>query len=103
MRRRSKTIRIDNLTPAVKKQKSKFEEAQLTDEFLRFTIHYGCDVQVCNPRSGMKKDMSKIKWVMSDTISSRLRQSWTPFESLNKQLEEQLKADRKGRIIQNIN
>ena len=59
MRRRSKTIRIDNLTPAVKKTKSKFEEAQLTDEFLRFTIHYGCDVQVCNPRSDMKRTCRK--------------------------------------------
>ncbi|WP_223272969.1 hypothetical protein [Enterococcus sp. OL5] len=50
-----KTIRIDNLTTAVKKIKSKFEETQLTDKFLGFTIHYGCEVQVCNPRSGHEK------------------------------------------------
>lgn len=72
-----KTIRIDNLTPAVKKTKSKFEEAQLTDEFLRFTIHYGCDVQVCNPRSGHEKGHVENKVGYVDTISSRLRQSWT--------------------------
>ncbi|MFB9978038.1 IS21 family transposase, partial [Pallidibacillus thermolactis subsp. kokeshiiformis] len=31
-----KRIRIDNLTPAVKKKRTKNEEAQLTDEFVQF-------------------------------------------------------------------
>lgn len=95
MRQLPKTIRIDNLTPAVKKTKSKFEEAQLTDEFLRFTIHYGCNVQVCNPRSGHEKGHveNKVGYVRYNFFStSPIMDS---FESLNKQLEEQLKTDRK--------
>ncbi|WP_391209906.1 IS21 family transposase [Psychrobacillus sp. L4] len=48
-------IRIDNLTPAVKKTRSKTEEAQLTDEFMRFQQFYGFDTQVCNVRSGNEK------------------------------------------------
>ncbi|WP_438785462.1 IS21 family transposase [Enterococcus sp. DIV0421] len=90
-----KKIRIDNLTPAVKKTKSKFEEAQLTDEFLRFTIHYGCDVQVCNPRSGHEKGHveNKVGYVRYNFFSTS--PIMNSFESLNKQLEEQLKTDRK--------
>uniref|UniRef100_UPI00046AA31F IS21 family transposase n=1 Tax=Caldalkalibacillus mannanilyticus TaxID=1418 RepID=UPI00046AA31F len=49
------SIRIDNLTPAVKKTRTKLEEAQLTDEFLQFQSHYGFDVQICNPRCGHEK------------------------------------------------
>lgn len=48
-------IRIDNLTPAVKKTRSKTEDAQLTDEFLRFQMFYGFETQVCNVRSGNEK------------------------------------------------
>lgn len=48
-------IRIDNLTPAVKKTKSKTEDAQLTDEFLKFQMFYGFETQVCNVRSGNEK------------------------------------------------
>jgi len=48
-------VRIDNLTPAVKKTRSKTEEAQLTDEFLRFQMFYGFETQVCNVRKGNEK------------------------------------------------
>ncbi|MBV6682347.1 IS21 family transposase [Bacillus sp. JRC01] len=48
-------IRIDNLTPAVKKTRSKTEEAQLTDEFLKFQLYYGFQSQVCNVRKGNEK------------------------------------------------
>ncbi|WP_170006012.1 IS21 family transposase [Bacillus fonticola] len=48
-------IRIDNLTPAVKRTRSKTEEAQLTDEFLRFQLFYGFETQVCNVRKGNEK------------------------------------------------
>lgn len=48
-------IRIDNLTPAVKKTRSKTEEAQLTDEYLRFQLYYGFETQVCNVRKGNEK------------------------------------------------
>lgn len=49
------SIRIDNLTPAVKRPRDKQSEAVLTDEFLAFQGHYGFEVQVCNPRSGHEK------------------------------------------------
>lgn len=48
-------IRIDNLTPAVKRTRSKTEEAQLTDEFWRFQMFYGFETQVCNVRKGNEK------------------------------------------------
>lgn len=48
-------IRIDNLTPAVKKTLSKTEEAQLIDEFLRFQLYYGFETQVYNVRKGNEK------------------------------------------------
>ncbi len=48
-------VRIDNLTPAIKKTRSRFEEVHLTDEFIQFQSHYGFEVQVCNPRSGHEK------------------------------------------------
>ena len=41
-----KQIRIDNLTPAVKKTRSRFDEAELTDAFIQFQNHYGFEVQV---------------------------------------------------------
>ncbi|MEZ0482163.1 hypothetical protein [Planococcus sp. SSTMD024] len=44
----ARKIRIDNLTPAAKKIRSKTEEAQLTDECLRFQLNYGFETQVCN-------------------------------------------------------
>jgi transposase len=90
-----KAIRIDNLSPAVKKTKSKFDPAQLTDEFLRFTLHYGCDVQVCNPNSGHEKGHveNKVGYVRYNFFStSPIMES---FETLNLKLTEQLKGDRK--------
>ena len=50
-----KKIRIDNLTPAVKKTRSKTEEAELTDDYYRFQHTYGFDTQVCNVRKGNEK------------------------------------------------
>lgn len=48
----SKNIRIDNLTPAVRKLRSKFEKAQFTEGFQQFADFYEFETQVCNPRSG---------------------------------------------------
>lgn len=89
-----RAIRIDNLSPAVKKTKTKFDDAQLTDEFLRFTIYYGCEVQVCNPRSGYEKGHveNKVGYVRYNFfVTSPIMKS---FEQLNKQLIEQLTVDR---------
>lgn len=45
-------VRIDNLMSAVKNTRSKTEEAQLTDEYLRFQMYYRVETQVCNVRKG---------------------------------------------------
>lgn len=50
-----RAIRIDNMTTAVKATRSKTEEAALTDEFLRFQLHYGFHTQVCNVAKGNEK------------------------------------------------
>lgn len=48
-------IRIDNMSTAVLKRKTKTEPAVLTDGFLQFATHYRFETQVCNPRSGNEK------------------------------------------------
>jgi transposase len=49
-----KTIRFDNLSPAVKKVLANGER-ELTEDFYKFTFHYGFDYEFCNPRSGNEK------------------------------------------------
>lgn len=49
-----KTIRFDNLSPAVKKVHAKGERA-LTDMFERFVLHYGFEYEFCNPAKGNEK------------------------------------------------
>lgn len=49
-----KTIRFDNLSPAVKKILPSGER-QLTDEFQNFVLHYGFECEFCNPNSGNEK------------------------------------------------
>ncbi|OZS77288.1 integrase [Tetzosporium hominis] len=49
-----KTIRFDNLSPAVKKILP-YGERVLTDEFERFVLHYGFSTEFCNPGSGNEK------------------------------------------------
>src|SRR5699024_8777808 len=66
-----KRIRIDNLTPAVKKIRSRFGEAELTDAFIQFQNHYGFEVQVCNPRSGHEKGSVDEVRLESGHIKSR--------------------------------
>src|SRR5690606_29293766 len=87
-------IRIDNLSPAVKKIRSKNEEAQLTDEFIQFQNYYGFDVQVCNPRSGHEKGNveNKVGYVRYNFFTSApIMES---YESLTEQLFQKLEADR---------
>lgn len=87
-------IRIDNLTPAVKKTRSKLEEAQLTDQFLQFQNHYGFAVQVCNPRSGHEKGCveNKVGYIRYNFFSKVPLMK--DFEDLTCQLEKRLKEDR---------
>ena len=60
-----RNLRIDNMTPAVKKTRSKTEEAVLTDEFMRFQWHYGFNSQVCNAAKGNEKGHveGKVKYI----------------------------------------
>lgn len=92
-----KQIRIDNLTPAVKKTRSRFGEAELTDAFIQFQNHYGFEVQVCNPRSGHEKGSveNKVGYVRYNFFSaSPVMES---FEHLTDMLQTQLVKDR-GRL-----
>lgn len=87
-------IRIDNLSPAVKKIRTKNEEAQLTDEFIQFQNYYGFDVQVCNPRSGHEKGNveNKVGYVRYNFFTSApIMES---YENLTEQLFQKLEADR---------
>lgn len=87
-------IRIDNLTPAVKRTRSKLEEAQLTDAFLQFQNHYGFDVQVCNPRSGHEKGNveNKVGYIRYNFFSDSPVMG--SFEELTETLRVQLAKDR---------
>lgn len=87
-------IRIDNLTPAVKKVRSKMEEVQLTDEFISFQNHYGFEVQACNPRSGHEKGNveNKVGYVRYNFFNKAPLMN--SFEDLTVQLAKQLIEDR---------
>src|SRR5699024_12176165 len=60
MGRVPKTIRFDNLSPAVKKIFSKGER-ELTDTFERFVLHYGFQYEFCNPGKGNEKDRKSTR------------------------------------------
>lgn len=87
-------IRIDNMTTAVVKPKSKFEAPILTDEFQQFAIHYGFDVQVCNPASGHEKGSveNKVGYVRYNFFSETPRMQ--DFHSLNHELANKLREKR---------
>ena len=89
------SIRIDNLTPAVKKVRGSEGEAQLTDEFIAFQNHYGFKVQVCNPRSGHEKGNveRKVGYIRYNFFS--VPPVMKDFEDLENQLSERLVEDRK--------
>lgn len=89
-----KNIRIDNMSTAVKKTKSKFEHAQLTEGFQQFANHYGFHTQVCNPRSGNEKGSveNKVGYVRYRFFPTAPRMA--DFESLNRELSAQLVKDR---------
>lgn len=88
-----KAIRIDNMSTAVLKVKTKNTPATLTDGFLQFAMHYGFETQVCNPRSGNEKGSveNKVGYVRYNFFSA------TPimhdFESFNVTLAKQLSQD----------
>lgn len=88
------SIRIDNLTPAVKKVRKGDMEAELTEAFRNFQNYYGFKVQVCNPESGNEKGSveNKVGYVRYNFFS--LPPVVKDLEDLKNQLEQQLKDDR---------
>lgn len=64
-----KTIRFDNLSPAVKKILSKGER-ELTDTFERFVLHYGFQYEFCNPAKGNEKGHveAMVKYVRNNFL-----------------------------------
>ncbi|MFC5628366.1 IS21 family transposase [Aliibacillus thermotolerans] len=48
-------LRLDNLSAAVVKARSRGQETIFTDAFQRFASHYGFEAQACNPRKGNEK------------------------------------------------
>lgn len=63
------TIRFDNLSPAVKKIKSKGNR-DLTDTFERFVLHYGFKYEFCNPGKGNEKGHveAMVKYVRNNFL-----------------------------------
>ncbi|RIJ62816.1 IS21 family transposase [Rummeliibacillus sp. POC4] len=94
------SIRIDNLTPAVKKVRGSESEAQLTDEFMAFKNHYGFQVQVCNPRSGHEKGNveRKVGYVRYNFFS--VPPVMKDFDDLTQQLYQKFVDDRKRKHYQ---
>lgn len=64
-----KTIRFDNLSPAVKKIRAKGER-DLTDTFERFVLHHGFAYEFCNPGKGNEKGHveSMVKYVRNNFL-----------------------------------
>lgn len=87
------TVRIDNMSTAVIKSKTRYEEAHLTKEFRSFALYYGFKVQTCNPRSGYEKGSveNKVGYVRYNffSISPKL----ISFQDLNHRLAAQLIQD----------
>lgn len=64
-----KTIRFDNLSPAVRKIHAKGER-DLTDMFERFVLHYGFEYEFCNPAKGNEKGHveNMVKYVRNNFL-----------------------------------
>lgn len=88
------SIRIDNLSPAVKKVRGSHGEAELTEGFTAFQTYYGFDVQVCNPSKGNEKGHveRKVGYVRYNFFSvPPVMKDWVDLRS---QLLDVLTADR---------
>jgi transposase len=80
-----KTIRFDNLSPAVKKILPNGER-QLTDEFQNFVLHYGFECEFCNPNSGNEKGHieAMVKYIRNNFLLPGIHV--IELEALNKGL-----------------
>jgi transposase len=68
-----KTIRFDNLSPAVKKVLPEGKRL-LTDGFQNFVFHYGFDYEFCNPASGNEKGHveAMVKYIRNNFLLPEL-------------------------------
>lgn len=94
-----KTIRFDNLSPAVKKILPNGER-QLTDEFQNFVLHYGFECEFCNPNSGNEKGHveAMVKYIRNNFLLPGLHV--IELDKLNKELWGQAEKDRKRKHYQ---
>lgn len=88
-----RTIRFDNLSPAVKKILPNGER-QLTEEFQNFVLHYGFDYEFCNPNSGNEKGHveAMVKYVRNNFLLPSLRVM--DLDELNESLWQKAEKDR---------
>lgn len=88
-----RTIRFDNLSPAVKKILPNGER-QLTEDFQNFVLHYGFDYEFCNPNSGNEKGHveAMVKYVRNNFLLPSLHVM--DLDELNKSLWEKAEQDR---------
>lgn len=88
-----KTIRFDNLSPAVKKIHSKGER-DLTDTFERFVLHYGFNYEFCNPGKGNEKGHveAMVKYVRNNFLLPE--NTILDLDQFNKTLWKQAEEDR---------
>ncbi|AOV07070.1 IS21 family transposase [Sporosarcina ureilytica] len=88
-----RTIRFDNLSPAVKKILPNGER-QLTEDFQNFVLHYGFDYEFCNPNSGNEKGHveAMVKYVRNNFLLPSLHVM--DLDELNKGLWEKSENDR---------
>jgi transposase len=93
MGRVPKTIRFDNLSPAVNKIFSKGER-ELTDTFERFVLHYGFQYEFCNPGKGNEKGHveAMVKYVRNNFLLPENR--IINIDDFNENLWEMAEKDR---------
>ncbi|NUH86479.1 IS21 family transposase [Bacillus firmus] len=94
-----KTIRFDNLSPAVKKILPNGER-QLTDEFQNFVLHYGFECEFCNPNSGNEKGHveAMVKYIRNNFLLPGIHV--IELEALNKGLWAKAEKDRERKHYQ---
>src|SRR5699024_2136151 len=88
-----RTIRFDNLSPAVSKIRAKGER-ELTDMFDRFVLHYGFSYEFCNPGKGNEKGHveAMVKYVRNNFLLPE--NTILDLDQFNKTLWESAERDR---------